>query len=251
MSKSIDAYWDTYKSLYGFESVLKIYRARKILEVMNRYSPKTVLEIGCGYEPSFVDYPEFTQFVAVEPGENAFEHVSSISQSDNRVVALKGRFEEVYGTIPATTFDMVILPGVLHELENVQEVLETISKVSNSNTIFYVNVPNASSMHRLLGLEMGIINAPDQKTSRNVVLEQNKVYSSLTVLEELRAAWPHMTVLESGTFFLKPFTHEQMEAMASDGHLNKEIFEGLYKISHSFPDHGCELFVVGKIATGE
>ena len=37
----------------GFEKYKVFYRKRKIVEIIEQYSPQSILEIGCGMEPLF------------------------------------------------------------------------------------------------------------------------------------------------------------------------------------------------------
>ncbi len=51
------------------------------------------------------------------------------------------------------------------------------------------------------------------------------------------------TVKESGSYFVKPFTHQQMQDMLDHGIVNDNILEGLYKMEKYLPDYGSEIFV--------
>lgn len=54
----------------GFEVYQVKYRRKKVLEILHRYKPKHVLEIGCGMEPLFqyADW-EYQYWTVVEPSE--------------------------------------------------------------------------------------------------------------------------------------------------------------------------------------
>ena len=50
--RDIKKYTERYKEP-NFEDYQLVYRRRKILEILNKYQPLSILEIGCGMEPLF------------------------------------------------------------------------------------------------------------------------------------------------------------------------------------------------------
>ncbi len=247
MSRSIDEYWALYQAEYGFESVLKVYRERRILEILDLYSPRNILEIGPGFEPSFVKHQDFESFVLIEPGQAPFNHVAALSAHDGRIRALHGRFEEACKDVKGLTFDFIILPGLLHEVDDANDFLKQLLSVTTEQTVAYINVPNANSLHRLLGQAMGVVSSVDEMTDRNILLEQKEVFSLERLLSLVSEAWPKSQTLDSGSFFLKPFTHSQMMSMTDSGELNEEVFDALYAVSNLFPNFGAELFGVFRV----
>ena len=63
MTKDINKYWEKYQEIYSFEEVLKSYREKKMLDFLKKYSAKNILEIGCGFTPSFLKYKNFESYV--------------------------------------------------------------------------------------------------------------------------------------------------------------------------------------------
>lgn len=246
MPESIDEYWDNYNKIYSFEEVLKKFRSRKIIEVLDRYAPKRILEIGCGYEPNFQNYTDFASYVAVEPGTAAFDYAAQLGAGDARVEIRNGLLEDVADQLVGVDFDCIILPGLLHEVADPTGFLQLVRAIGGSEVMVYINVPNANSVHRIVGMEMGLIENTSQLTERNIFLEQQRVYSSGSLEIELRKVWPELEILDSGTFFLKPFTHAQMHGMTAKGLLDDGVFDALYKATDVLTDYGSELFVVAK-----
>jgi hypothetical protein len=50
-------------------------------------------------------------------------------------------------------------------------------------------------------------------------------------------------VLASGTYFVKPFTHSQMEQLLRHGIIDMRIVDALDRMTAYMPDLGCEMFV--------
>ena len=57
--KNIDKYWDDYLEDYSYEEINLIYREKKILDYLEKYRPKKILEIGCGFRPIAFKYKDF------------------------------------------------------------------------------------------------------------------------------------------------------------------------------------------------
>ena len=53
-------------------------------------------------------------------------------------------------------------------------------------------------------------------------------------------------VLDFGTIFIKPFTHMQMQTLIDSSFLNKQILDGLNKLSQYLPELGSEIWMSAK-----
>ena len=51
----------------------------------------------------------------------------------------------------------------MHEINDPLELVQALYEVADENSIVHVNVPNAFSFHRLLGVEAGIIKDVKEK----------------------------------------------------------------------------------------
>ena len=54
-------------------------------------------------------------------------------------------------------------------------------------------------------------------------------------------------IIDSGSYFIKPFTHSQMEKMVDAKIIDKDILDGLYNLGENLLDLGAEIFVNCKI----
>lgn len=141
-------------------------------------------------------------------------------------------------------FDFVICSSLLHELEEPIKMLEEIEKVCSDNTILHINVPNAISFHRLLAKEMGLINDVHGMSARNNLLQQNTVYD----IDMLRRSVERVGFkeIESGSYFVKPFTHTQMHEMMRKDIINEQVLNGLYGMEKYMPGLGSEIYINAK-----
>jgi len=54
-------------------------------------------------------------------------------------------------------------------------------------------------------------------------------------------------VLESGTYFIKPFSHKQMSELIESKIIDVKVLDGLYKMTGYMPDLGSEIYAEFKI----
>lgn len=57
-----------------------------------------------------------------------------------------------------------------------------------------------------------------------------------------------LKVIEDGSFFVKPFSHKQMNAMIQQCIIDEKVLDGLYNITKYMPQFGSEIYVNCKVA---
>lgn len=227
--------------LPGFEEYKVLYRRKKILEIIEAKKPESILEIGCGCEPLF-QYVKNVRFTVVEPADTFYEKANALAQGTNlgRVRCIHGFFEDILDGI-TENHDMIICSSLLHEVESPARLLQAIKQCANEHTIVHINVPNANSMHRLLGQAIGMLSDIHDKSEGNIAFQQNNVFDADS-LEKI-VSENGFEVVEKGSFFVKPFSHSQMYEMMRQGILNDEVLDGLYQLGKDMPAFGSEIYV--------
>jgi len=138
--------------------------------------------------------------------------------------------------------DCVICSSLLHEVEDPYQFLSCIKKITGTDTMVHVNVPNAKSLHRLLALCSGITRDIHDISANNIMLKQHSVFD-LQTLNDLISRVGAVKILKQGSYFLKPFTHVQMKKCLDEGILDRNVLEGLYNVIEFMPDVGSEIFI--------
>lgn len=228
-----------------FEDTLREYRQKNIFSVLKANPHSKILEIGCGPLPLFRDFNEYEKMVVVEPGESFFAIANNLAKGDARIVVINDFIENAISQLIPETFDVIIIGGFLHEIINPDEVMQTVKRVCNKNTIIHSFVPNANSFHRLLAFEMGLIKDVYQKSAHDELFQRVAVYN-MDSFKELFIK-NDFSVAGSGTYFIKPFTNCQMHAMVTGNIISKAVLVGLYAMIKYLPDYGAEMFINGMI----
>lgn len=84
-------------------------------------------------------------------------------------------------------------------------------------------------------------------SERNVRLQQHYVFDRASLAHLIRqaasAAGVDAEIVGEGSYFLKPFSHGQMEACLRAGILDDSLLDGLYRMEQHMPGLGSELYV--------
>lgn len=238
--RDIDAYQRAYAAS-DFEPVQARMRRRMLLELLGRWQPRRVLEIGCGNDALFTDYAHFDRFCVVEPGAAFAEQARARAGIDPRVRVVQSFMEDAVEQLAGESFDCIVLSGLLHEVPDAASLLAAVRALCSADTQVHVNVPNAHSLHRLLALEMGLISDLHQLSDNQRDLQQPRTFDSHSL--SALCADNGFKVIEQGSYFIKPYTHRQMAQLQDIGLLDERMLDGLYGLARRLPDMGSEIFV--------
>lgn len=243
--RDIDLYTKEYDGL-PFEAIQVEYRRKKVLEQVMKYKHDCMLEVGCGLEPLFAFLNDFDEMTIVEPSSEFVNKAKELlfekfSDANFSVDIIQGFLEEKCADIRNKQYDMIIVSSLLHELENPKNVLDATYELCTKDTIVHINVPNAKSLHRYLAFEMGLIESVYEKSAQQTRLNQHSTFDMealITLLEECG-----FSVIEKGSYFPKLFTHGQMQKLVDEKIINREMLDGMYKMSKYLGNYGSEIYV--------
>ncbi len=239
-----DQYQQAYSSDYGFERTMVRFRRDFLLNKIAELDPLVVVEIGCGSELLYDFWKqrghEVDCWIITEPA-TAFADLAKNSGLPNLHVFpdfFENAVDQIIKTLPRQP-DFVICSSVLHEVHSPHDLLKTIHQIMGHNSLLHVNVPNSESLHRRLAVAMGLIQSTKALSSRNSQLHQPRVYDMETLKTDTLASG--FSIVSEGGYFLKPFTHAQMEGISPI--LGDAVLEGLFSIGQQFPALASEIFI--------
>lgn len=251
MSKEnrINHYQESYLNQYGFETQMVKYRRKLVMERLDAIKPSTVVEVGCGSELLYQHYFQvagaIAQWIIVEPGSE-FYGMASNSGLPNLAV-IQGFFEEAVPQIRAlqpAPPDMIIISSVLHEVMSPKELLRAAQSIMGDQSVLHVNVPNATSLHRILARSMGLIDDVKGLSTRNLELLQQRVYDAASLKIDIEMAG--LVVANAGGYLVKPFTHAQMQTISP--YIGEAVLDGLYQLGKAHPELASEIYLEARKA---
>ena len=89
------------------------------------------------------------------------------------------------------------------------------------------------------GFAMGLIADEHAMSQRNRALQQHRNYDRASLRVDVESAG--LRIWEEGGYFLKPFTHAQMEDLTKA--LGSGIIPGLWQLGREMPDLASEIYV--------
>ncbi|MFA5370487.1 MAG: class I SAM-dependent methyltransferase [Sideroxydans sp.] len=241
----IKEYEKQYMHDYGFEKVMVWARQKYVESLVRKLQPATVMEIGCGFNQLFthvVDVSSIKKWTIVEPADFFSAAAREKLKDDKRVEVIQGFVESVVTDTNFSNVDLCICAGLLHEVEHPDQILQAAKKSLSENGVLHISVPNAKSFHRMLAVEMGLIPSPYQFSDRNVTLSQYHVFDAASLHSLVDKVG--LDSVDAGGYFIKPFTHSQMEKVIDD--VGEEVLEGLWHMGAKSPELASEIFVNAK-----
>ncbi len=230
---------------YDYSQDAGLAEVRVRLEVlrhrMARVSPvRHVLEVGVGSGDATLMLAEIVR------RENG--RITCVDTDADALAAVQARFtarglpppecvcagvEDV--DLPAQSFDNVVLFNVLEHVRDPVAALARLRGCVTAGGRFHVSVPIAGSLHRWLGVEMGIIGHVEELAQSDHELGHFRVYTVPALLEQLEVAGLRPT--ETHRFYLKPFPTSVLNRLSWETHV------ALDTLGARFPDLASYVYV--------
>lgn len=213
----------------GFNGYMNKYRVSKILELCKG---ETVLDIGSA--DAFMAEalaPFFKRIVALDGSATLVQRARERLCSQSHVEVIHAMVEEFE---TPERFDLVLLSFILeHVTDPIALVVKAARFVKLTGTVF-VMVPNAYSLHRRVGVAMGLLTSVDDFSESDKRQGHRRVYTEERLRTDLEAG--RLCVDELGTFFIKPLSNAQMEQ------LDPQIANAFFMISQDLPGLGSMIY---------
>ena len=238
--RDLDKYQSDYVNL-AFEPHQVRYRKRTTVKSLRRHHARRILEVGCGLDPIFMHYTDFETLDIIEPTKAFFQAAEQAAKGVANVRLHAGTLETEAHKLTDPGFDFILVSSLLHEVENPRELLSLARSLCGERTIVHLVVPNARSLHRLLAVEMGLIDSIFTRSMNQQTMQQHGTFDLQSLSDLIESC--DLSVVESGTFFIKPFAHAQMAELLEQGFLTSQMLEGLYLLTKYLPEFGSEIFV--------
>lgn len=211
-------------------------RERMIRRCMTHVTPGHVLELG------FMDGQWTEHFLAagcrvtvVEGAARNAEFGRQKYAGDARVTVIRSLFESFE---PSERFDCIHMGGMLKHLPDPVGLLRRAHTWLAPGGILIATTPNARSLHRRVGVQMGLLadlNALSE-TDRKV---GNLRHYDLASFRELLTEGS-FEITELATAILKPVSSPQMENWSD------ELLDALDRVADEAPDLGWYIYAIGR-----
>lgn len=242
-NKNLDAYLKDLEDL-GFERTQEMMRFKKIKEIISLLdlpNDKSIIEVGPGYKSIFTELLLKNPKIVIEPIEVLLERNRVLLQSVDQVKFYVTTIEK-FRLDSAEKSCLIIMSSNLHEFIDTGKALKSCYKSLSKNGKILIVVPNQNSLHRILGVRLGLQKKINALTDTEKKMQQYRSYSISSLTEEVVRAGFEVESVE--TNFIKPLNHAQMKELQDRKILTAPHLEFLYRISPYLPGLGSEIFLV-------
>ena len=233
----VDRTAKVYKSeiLNGWEGLYREKR-RRLYEVLSRYwVGDAALELG-------IADGESTRYIV-----ERFEHVEVVDASDEFIGSIKERFPGILAHqcyfeqfSPDRKFSSIFMTHILEHLDDPLVLLNRAYEWLEEDGVALISVPNALSLHRLVGVKMGLLDTPYSLNDQDIKLGHRRVFdrqSMADLVADTKFSIKHFTGL-----MLKPLSNRQIQRDWDD-----KIVDAFFQVGFDFPELCSEIiFVLGK-----
>jgi 2-polyprenyl-3-methyl-5-hydroxy-6-metoxy-1,4-benzoquinol methylase len=242
--RNLDDYYKKYIE-ENFDHILSDYKKKNIeIELIRKLKSQKLVEIGCGVNPLFLDFESFQELTIIEPAKGFCDFVNKKLRENyrhlqNKIKLIQKTVQQVGPLYPSPDFIMCV--GLLGEISDPTEIMDSIYAMTGPNTYVYVSAPNENSFHRLLAKEAGLIKDLNELSPEQVKFQRFHVFSKQKLIDI--CAGSGFKIVDSGSYFVKPFTHAQMNYLIKNNIINTNVILGLGRMIKYMPELGAEVFV--------
>lgn len=179
-----------------------------------------------------------------------FSHVTVVDGSKTAVDAIKERFQNDSLTavhsyfeqmdFGETRFSTILMAHILEHVDDPVTVLQQAKKFVAPGGIMIIDVPNGSSLHRQLGVKMGLLKKKTDLNEADLSIGHQRVYTPETFKSDVEKAG--LKIRHFGGMFIKVLSNAQTEAT-----FDAKQLEGLFKVGEDNPEIAAEIYIIAQV----
>jgi 2-polyprenyl-3-methyl-5-hydroxy-6-metoxy-1,4-benzoquinol methylase len=218
----------------GFNSVLLKLRYEKLSKY---FKGDSCLELGCADgEGTKILLKHFKRIIAVDGSQKLVAEAKN-EISSNRVTFICSYFEDLKFN---EKFDTIVLAHILEHVSDPLRTLKIARKFLKKGGVMIVDVPNALSIHRQVGVLMGMIKSEHALNSADLSIGHRRVYDMNSFKKMAKKA--DLKIIREGGLFMKPFSNVQMEKL-----LDKKGIHAFNEVGQRYPEIAAEIYIICKL----
>ena len=128
-------------------------------------------------------------------------------------------------------YDIILANHVIEHVDDPVNVLMRIKPFIKNDGKIFITVPNANSIHRLIGVEMNLLENKFQLNTSDIRAGHQRVYDYKSLIDDIKRAG--LTIEESGGYNLKMVSLAQMKDWP------QELLDAIFTVSQSMPKEIC------------
>jgi 2-polyprenyl-3-methyl-5-hydroxy-6-metoxy-1,4-benzoquinol methylase len=233
MKEDLNAYKQAYTEQFPYhwdeELLLKAY-AQKIIEHLGDQRSLRVLSLGIGGQRvsrTIRERLDVAEYHILEGSADIIERYRSETAPPEHVVIHHTYFENAHFD---PTFDAIEMGFVLEHVDDPGLILRKFSGALKPDGLLFAAVPNARSLHRLLGHAAGFMQDIYALSQYDLELGHKRYFDSQSITQLVEKSG--YKVLEKLGLVLKPLTTSQLRQLS----LDERVEQALIDVGYDNPD---------------
>lgn len=226
-----------YSTIQGIpEQRLRVQLLEKRLQKLAYNHNVHVLEIGVGSgDVTLMLRSKFHSVTCVDSSKENCDRVKALVESQNtgEVAIITGRIEDA--DLPHLHYHHIILFNMLEHLEAPVAILKQLRKHLAVNGVIHIMVPLANSIHRWLGVKMGIICDVKDLAESDIKFGHYRVYTPGLLNEQIELSGLRSTY--TLPFYLKPLPTAILTPLPA------ELHQALFELGQQFPQFASYIYI--------
>lgn len=235
MLENLNDYKEAYKHSFKFHDENQwflSYYARIMSEIIRSHKYESALSLGMGFKivsDQIINELSFNlkSYAILEGAENIIEEFKKEYYNDKRITPIHTYFENF---VTEDKYDVIEMGFILEHVDDPEFILSHYKKYLKKGGRIFIAVPNARSLHRLIGYEAGLLDNLYKLSAYDLELG-HKRYFDLESLSSLVLKTGYKIQKTIG-LMLKPITGNQIKELGWD----ESIIGALFKIGESYPE---------------
>lgn len=233
IAKNYDSMLKDWKDL---EKAVRDKEFKNLVSFCNQES-KTAIEFGLG------------DGVATNMLCEHFEHVTGVDGAQTTIDLLKGKINYDNLTLEKSyienyksdkKYDVIYMGHILEHVEDPVVALENIKFLMHDQSILYISVPNANSIHRLVATKMGLLESPHSLNKRDIELGHRIVFYPENFQLTVKKAG--LKIKHFGGVMIKPISNSQITKDWSS-----EMIDGFISLGDDLPELCGDIYIVAEL----
>jgi 2-polyprenyl-3-methyl-5-hydroxy-6-metoxy-1,4-benzoquinol methylase len=208
LNEQIDLYIQKHKERPYYQEYLrtKLFGYTKISE---SFSGKNVLELGSDGAATSSILVRWSDQLTIVDMEDKFNALIKTDQELKKATFIQSIWEEYE---PATLYSDILLTDSLEHVKDPVNLLQKIKSWLSDDGRLHIIVPNALSIHRLIGVEMGLLETPYSFNENDIAAQHLRVYDFNSLSSDIQQSGLILKKIDG--IQLKTLTDTQLSQMS-------------------------------------
>ena len=245
MGNNLNKFKNAYENEFKFNdenhSMLDWYSSKIISSVKNKNNI-SCLSLGIGHrtvsKKIIEELNPLNKYVIVEGSLDIIKRYKNEIEMKSYVEIIHCFFEKFHCN---ELFDFIEAGFILEHVDDPLLILKKFKRFLKSDGSMFIAVPNARSLHRLIGNKAGLLKNVYNLSEYDYQLGHKRYFDLNKITNLIINAG--MKVKQCEGIFLKPLTTDQLKNI----NFSKEIYRALYMLAEDFPDISNSIFIEAEL----